>query len=308
MNSPEAIFPHSEQPSFNLFNTSASLHAEVASRAKLGEVMRKIKAIDDSSLERIVSHQQNTGQLFGQAAVELKLVDESTLARALAEQESLAVGSDMGAQLSRELIAAHDPFNDEVESLRSLRTSMLFEMRRLSDRGGARSVALVSPDHGEGRSWIAGNLAVVFAQLGMRTLLIDADLRRPRQHMLFNQSGHDGLVPWLSGRTSSPMIRTVEAVPHLHLLAAGSRPPNPQELLSGDPFRTVLDAVSQSAAIAIVETPPAEHYADFTFAVLATEAVVVVVKRGSPQRRTRALVERLRALGRPPIGIVFNQR
>ncbi|MCX7203911.1 MAG: hypothetical protein NTV17_17105 [Burkholderiales bacterium] len=279
MNSPEAIFPHSEQPSFNLFNNSASLHAEVASRAKLGEVMRKIKAIDDSSLERIVSHQQNTGQLFGQAAVELKLVDESTLARALAEQESLAVG-----------------------------TSMLFEMRRLSDRGGARSVALVSPDHGEGRSWIAGNLAVVFAQLGMRTLLIDADLRRPRQHMLFNQSGHDGLVPWLSGRTSSPMIRTVEAVPHLHLLAAGSRPPNPQELLSGDPFRTVLDAVAQSAAIAIVDTPPAEHYADFTFAVLATEAVVVVVKRGSPQRRTRALVERLRALGRPPIGIVFNQR
>lgn len=308
MNSPEPIFFNADQPLNNALDDAQRLSDELIARVKLGDVLRKLKAIDESGLERIVNHQRSTGQLFGQAAVALKLVDESTVARALAEQEQLAVDESVSGALSKELIAAHEPFNPEVESLRALRTRLLFELRRDSTRGSARSIALVSADEGEGRSWLAGNLAVVFAQLGTSTVLIDADLRRPRQHELFGHPDHDGLVSWLSGRSQRPAIRRVESVAHLHLLPAGSRPPNPQELLSGDLFARSLGALSREAQFAIVDTPPASLYADFTFAVLAADAVVLVVRRRTAQRRVQALVEQLSVLGRTPIGIVFNNR
>jgi len=308
MNSPEPIFFNANQSSSDALDDAQRLSDELIARVKLGEVLRKLKAIDDSGLERIVTHQRSTGQLFGQAAVALKLVDESTVARALAEQEQLAVDESVSGALSKELIAAHEPFNPEVESLRSLRTRLLVELRRDSREGGARSIALVSADQGEGRSWLAGNLSVAFAQLGTITVLIDADLRRPRQHQLFGHPDHDGLVSWLSGRSERPAIRRVESVANLHLLPAGSRPPNPQELLSGDTFSRSLGFMSREAQFLIVDTPPASLYADYTFAALAADAVVLVVRRRTAVRRVQALVEQLRVLGRAPIGIVFNSR
>src|SRR6202030_2464775 len=96
-----------------------------------------------------------------------------------------------------EVIAAHGPQNSTVEPIRKLRSQLMIRWLNTAHR---KVLAITSPDRGEGRSWLAANLAVAFAQVGLRTLLIDADMRRPQQHRLFNVDNALGLSAFLTGR------------------------------------------------------------------------------------------------------------
>src|SRR6185436_9716186 len=118
-----------------------------------------------------------------------------------------------------------------AEELRGLRTQLMIRWAKAGVQH--RVLAIVSPGAGEGRSYVAANLAVAFSQLGERTLLIDADLRRPRQHHIFNVSDRIGLSAVLSGRAGRSAVAPVPEFGALSLLTAGARPPNPQELLAG---------------------------------------------------------------------------
>ncbi len=101
--------------------------------------------------------------------------------------------------------------------------------RRLRDRDRGRGV------RGEGRSQLCGELAISFAQLGRRTLLVDADMRRPHQHVLFGASNQYGLSKAITTR-EAPYYNPVAGLTHMHLLTAGPVPPNPLELLSDGRF------------------------------------------------------------------------
>ena len=90
----------------------------------------------------------------------------------------------------------------------------------------------MSPGSGEGRSYITANLAVLFSQMGKRTLVIDADLRKPRQHRIFGLPGKIGLSALLAGRAGAEVMCDIPQLPGLTVLPAGVLPPNPQELLS----------------------------------------------------------------------------
>src|SRR5678815_5405131 len=100
--------------------------------------------------------------------------------------------------VSKELVAAWDPFHPVVEELRTVRTQLL--IRWFNPAAGRRTLVIASPGPREGRSFIAANLAVSFSQLGQKTLLIDADFRAPRQQSIFNVSDRFGLSSALSGR------------------------------------------------------------------------------------------------------------
>src|SRR5207253_11148190 len=114
-----------------------------------------------------------------------------------------------------------------------------------------------------GRSFIAANLAVVFAQLGQRTLLIDADLRNASQHRLFGVDNRLGLSAVLSGRAdASEAIQRVAAVPNLSLLPAGALPPSPQDLLARPAFAILLDEVAADADLVLLDCPPIGQTAD----------------------------------------------
>ncbi|MFN9773140.1 MAG: division plane positioning ATPase MipZ [Burkholderiales bacterium] len=274
---------------------------------RVGEILVRHGALDARAALRVVEHQAGSGQLFGEAAVALRLVNERAVARALAEQADVMLDPGELAAVAPEVVAAHRPFGAVAEQLRALRTRLLLAPGSEAAPGRGRVIAVVSADPGEGRSWLAANLAVVYAQRGRRTALVDADLREPRQHRLFGRTGGDGLAGWLSGRTETG-LQQVPGVRHLELLPAGHRPPNPQELLESDGFERTVRGLAASHDTVLLDTPPGRRCADFAFAASLADTVLLLVRRDRTRTAAvRELAARLAELGRPPAGIVVNE-
>src|SRR4249919_312276 len=204
----------------------------------IGAILIDEGKLTPSDAEQVLARQRELGWRFGEAAIELNLITDADLRQALAKQYEfpyLAAGPE---GVSKELIAAWDPFHPVVEELRGLRTQLL--IRWLNPQGGRRTLAITSANAREGRSFVAANLAVVFSQLGLRTLLIDADFRAPRQQAIFNVSDRFGLSSALSGRADLSAAAPVTGLAGLSLLPAGPLPPNPLELLSRATFGALL--------------------------------------------------------------------
>jgi len=226
----------------------------------IGAILVDEGKITSADAEQVLARQRELGWRFGEAAIELNLITDSDLRQALAKQYEfpyLAAGPD---GVSKELIAAWDPFHPVVEELRGVRTQLL--IRWYSPEAGRRTLAVVSPSAREGRSFIAANLAVVFSQLGSRTLLIDADFRAPRQQSIFNISDRFGLSSVLSGRADLSAAVPVTGLTGLAVLPAGPLPPNPLELLSRPGLVNLLAKAQAEYDIVLIDTPPATGYAD----------------------------------------------
>lgn len=280
-----------------------------AGRERVGDILVRLGALDAGSTSSVAAHQARTRQLFGEAAVALRLVDAAAVARALAEQAEVSPPADALARLSPEMVVAHDPFGREAERLRDLRARLLVGTPSEARRGRGRVIALVSPAAAEGRSWLAANLAASFAQRGRRTVLVDADLRGPRQHRLFGIDGRDGLVNALAGRSDEPLLNAVPAVPHLDVLCAGSRPANPQELLSHESFGRMVQSIASASDTVVLDTAAAGTVSDFVFAASVADSVLIVARRNRTRvAALRELAARLADLGRPAAGVVYNER
>jgi receptor protein-tyrosine kinase len=118
------------------------------------------------------------------------------------------------------------------------------------------AVAITGPERGVGRSWLAANLAVAFSQLGKSTVLLDADLRDPRQHQLFGIENRTGMAQLLcnSARLKEVLHRN-RVLPNLAVLPAGAIPPNPQEIIARGGFERLLGELRRTAEIILVDTP-----------------------------------------------------
>ena len=158
--------------------------------------------------------------------------------------------------MSDDVVAAYMPQSDLVEPLRALRSQLT---HRWFTDSGHKGIAITSPGRGEGRSWLAANLATVFAQIGERTLLIDADMRHPHQHALFNLNNSMGLSALLTGRAGKEAACRVHPQLRLFVLPAGILPPNPQELLGRPVFDLVLDRFTDQFDVIIIDTPAASR-------------------------------------------------
>ncbi len=176
---------------------------------------------------------------------------------------------------SERLILAHDPNHPRSEALRSLRTDLLLRTKNM----GSGIMALLSPCPSEGRSQLAAELAIAFAQLGRRTLLVDADLRRPRQHVLFNSDNEVGLAQAL---VDGGAIQTkgIEGLPRMALLTSGALPPNPLELLSSPRFERLITEWRRSFEFVILDTPPATESSD-ALAVATVAGQLLILSRAN---------------------------
>jgi protein-tyrosine kinase len=155
-------------------------------------------------------------------------------------------------------------------------------MGRWFDDVSARSaLAIVGAGRGEGRSRLAANLAVTFSQAGERTLLIDADLRRPRQHALFGVPNRAGLSTMLALRANGESIHRVAGLPHLSLLPAGAVPPNPQELLTRPVFAELLAQLAGHYDVILLDSPPTSEAADAEILALRAGAALMVVRKNA---------------------------
>lgn len=231
----------------------------------------KIKACD---IKCIAAFQKQNGMRFGEAAKALGLIDEEDIQKVLAQQFDFPFLMASENNFSRELVAAYRPFSPQVEALRAVRGQLM--LRWFFDTH--KTLALVSPSRGEGRSNMAANLAIVFSQLGERTLLIDADLRQPRQHRLFKLQSSYGLSDILAGRTDLTAVTRIPAFKDLSILPAGTTPPNPVELISRG-MKECLPQLQQQFDVILIDTPSADQGIDMQMIASQCGASLVVARR-----------------------------
>jgi receptor protein-tyrosine kinase len=168
-------------------------------------------------------------------------------------------------------------------------------------------LAVTSAERGEGRSWLTANLATMFAQLGERTLLIDADMRHPRQHRLFNIDNSVGLSALLTGRAGREIARRIHPQLRLYVLPAGVLPPNPQELLARQVFEVVVDHFAAQFSVVIVDTPAISETADAQIlAANAGSAIIIGRRNHTQQSKLLAAMEMLTQSGVNVVGSVLN--
>jgi protein-tyrosine kinase len=271
----------------------------------IGAILIDEGKLSPTDAEQVLARQRELGWRFGEAAIELNLITDADLRQALAKQYEfpyLVSGPD---GVSKELIAAWDPFHPVVEELRGLRTQLL--IRWLNPQAGRRTLAITSPNAREGRSFVAANLAVVFSQLGMRTLLIDADFRAPRQQAIFNISDRFGLSSALSGRSDLSAAAPVTGLAGLAVLPAGPLPPNPLELLSRAGFAALLSKAQADYDLVLIDTPPVNEYADAQSIVYRTgDALLMSRKDQTRMAETERAVRELADAGARIVGTLMN--
>ena len=170
-----------------------------------------------------------------------------------------------------------------------------------------KSVLIVSPNPGEGKSTIAANLSVAIAQGGKRVILIDADLRRPKIHRIFKLLNRVGLSDFfISSIPLEDMIQKWKD-PNLSIITSGAIPPNPADLLASNKMAGVLNACKKLADITIVDAPP---FLVTDAAILAShvDGVILLVESGKTQMRScKTAVENLGRAGARIIGVVMNR-
>jgi len=226
--------------------------------SSIGRLLLQLGKISSADAERIVQTQQEKGLRFGDAALKLGMITESDIRQVLSMQFNYPYLHSGQGNYGAELVAAYQPFSSQVEALRALRSQVM--MRWISE--GYKSLAIVSVNAGEGSSYLAANLAIVFSQLGERTLLVDANLRDPRQHTIFNLKENRGLSDILAGRADINVVTKVDSFIDLSILGAGTIPPNPQELLSRDTFTDFMNQAIGQYDVILVDTTPATVTSD----------------------------------------------
>ncbi|MES2126797.1 MAG: chain length determinant protein tyrosine kinase EpsG [Pseudomonadota bacterium] len=204
--------------------------------SSIGGLLLESGKITPENAEHVLRLQKELGIRFGEAAQRLGLITEADIQQVLARQFDYPYLQADEGKFSPLLVAAYAPFSKQVENLRAVRSQL---MLRWFARG-RKSLVIAGVNPGDGASLFAANLAVVFSQLGEHTLLVDANLRTPRQHEIFDLKGRQGLSDVLAGRAQSDVIAKIDSFVDLSVLPAGTLPPNPQELLSRSSF-TALD-------------------------------------------------------------------
>lgn len=201
------------------------------------------------------------------------------------------------------VITVAEPASPVSEAYRTLRTNVRF----LSPGGALGSVLVTSPAVSEGKTTTAANLAVAFARLGTRVLLVDADLRRPNIDRTFATARTPGLSEVLVGEVEATDALQDVGVKNLRVLPAGTIPPNPSELLGSPAMAGLLRTFESMADLVLVDAPPLLAVSDSVALTANVAHVIMVVQQGSTGRSAvRASVEQLANVNTTVAGVVLN--
>lgn len=209
-----------------------------------------------------------------------------------------------GENFRRRLITYEDPKSPVSESYRSLRTNISYS----SSEKKIKSLLISSPQPGEGKSTTTANLAIAFAQLKRKTLLVDADLRKPVQHNVFGQPRDPGLSEYLIGEINEfDSIIHKTQIENLFVVSAGAVPPNPSELLGSARMGRIIDELESKWDIVLFDSPPIVAVTDASMISNEIDAIALVVKAGSTDKAAvdRAL-DTINNVNAPLIGAILN--
>ncbi|MCA1977676.1 MAG: chain length determinant protein tyrosine kinase EpsG [Thiobacillus sp.] len=266
MNSP--ISPSAQS---SIVEAAATIRAE----ANIGKLLQDAGKLKPQDMERVLALQQKENLRFGEAAQKLGLVTEDDIRLALSQQFEYPYIPAAEAGLNPELFAATAPYGKQAEALRSVRSELL--LRWFKD--GRKTLAIGSARADEGASTLAANLAVLFAQMGRKVLLVDANMRTPRQQGIFKLDNSMGLSDILAERVPSVQVRGVKPFNTLNILPAGSPPPNPAELLARPAFGALLAGLETSYDIVLIDTAPSQAASDFQLVAARVGGVLLASRR-----------------------------
>lgn len=271
----------------------------------IGEHLRALGALKAEDEPTILAEQARSGLPFGEAAVRLGLLDTARLNEALARQHDFAwpLSADLVAP---QLLCALQPHAQAAEAFRDLRTQLLSLWRERPADG--QSLAVVSTSRGDGRSLVAANLAVCFAQANVRTLLIDLDLRQPQQDDWFLRRQRPGVSSLLIGRSTLEEALSTVGHSSLSVLGAGPRPPNPQELLGPGMLGLLMARLRQRFDVIIADTPAAAQASDAQLAAAQCgQALLVSRAHHASLQQTQTLAQQLGRAGVHLLGCTLNR-
>ncbi|XZG69468.1 chain length determinant protein tyrosine kinase EpsG [Chitinibacteraceae bacterium HSL-7] len=279
--------------------------SQSTANSNIGKLLLESGKINPQQAEKVLLLQREEGLRFGEAAIRLGYISDDDIRYALSHQFEYAYLKKGEGGLSDELLAAYNPFDKRVEALRSLRGQLM--LRWVA--GGNKSVLFAGYDHGSGASATVANLAVVFSQLGERTLVVDANLRAPHQHQLFGLSNRAGLSDVLANRAGFEAIQRVGALRDLSVLTAGNPAPNPQELLARDTFGALLASLEQRFDVILFDGHPFKDAADAQLlAARIRGTVLVAAQHVTPLAGLQHAQAQLKTAGAELLGCVLNAR
>jgi len=214
-------------------------------------------------------------------------------------------GTDEAVGARAQLVVLNSPKSSISEAFRGLRTAIHFS----SVNRDTKVIMITSSFPGEGKSTIAANLSLTFAQAGNRVIIIDCDLRRPSLNTIFKHSRNPGITEVLAGDVMLGDALHSTGIENVSLLTAGTIPPNPAELLCSESMRTLLGQLRNSYDIVIIDAPPVIPVTDAPLLTSLTDMVVVVVEAGRiPLAAAKRMQELLTSVQAPVAGFVINDR
>lgn len=277
-----------------------STESLMVNSTKMGPMLVAMGKLTPKDLNMIAMAQKKHGLRFGDAALKLGLVSTEDIDAILAQQFAYTQTPASSSKLDRRLSALFQPDSNQAEALRSLRSEL---MLRYFNPQPNRSLALVSAEDAAGTALTAANLAISFAQQGLRTLLIDSNLRAPQLNGLFNLNQHaPGLSDWIAERTAVTPT-AIESIGSLWVLPAGTRAPNPQELLASKRYQERIGSLTQRFDITLISTSPMDSNRDAQLVAAQAGAALLLARAHVTHTKSLAAISnRLRDLGVRVVG------
>lgn len=282
---------------------SASSNASSLHKFSIGRILLDMGKITSAEAERVLRLQKESGLRFGDAALKLGLITEADIQLVLAQQFDYPYLLPGQGNHPPELVVAYQPFGPQVEVFRAVRSQLMLRWFT----SGHKALAIVSYDPDDGVSLFAANLAVVFSQLGERTLLIDANLRCPQQHEIFNLRSKQGLSDVLADRASIfEVVSKIESFVDLSVLPAGTTPPNPLELLNRNSFDGLNDQLADQFDVILYDTLAFSSGVDALAIAARTSGVLIVAHKNNTRLSDiNTMSEQLKYSGSEVVGSVL---